>query len=111
MHRHSAIRHDLAAGWREETDPKSGHSYYVDTATGESTWTMPVSKERRSKKHAKKKKKKTKTKRQRRRSSSSSSCSRSSEDFADDATVYVADDTSEVKRGQDPTVRPAGMKL
>ena len=32
----------LPAGWSEATDPNSGHKYYINSATNESTWTRPT---------------------------------------------------------------------
>ena len=34
----------LPAGWSEATDPSSGHKYYINSATNESTWTRPTGK-------------------------------------------------------------------
>jgi len=32
---------DLPPGWQEMKDPSSGHSYYYNATTGETTWTKP----------------------------------------------------------------------
>ena len=38
----SGTRSNLAEGWREDVDPRTGETYYYNFATGETMWERPV---------------------------------------------------------------------
>ena len=42
LQRYSAADQDGGSGWREVLDPESGHNYYTNDLTGESSWEAPA---------------------------------------------------------------------